>query len=208
VVVCGKAYLPKINATVPSGTDYKFYGNLMDITFSNDALYDTLYLNTNYIVTPAGYEIYSIGNRTVPLHKTISVSLKPRKAYPKQPDVAVYRVSTRGNTYLGGDWVNDRINFNTREFGDFMVLRDSIAPSIKSVYVNGTTARFKIRDELSGISTYEATINGEWVLMHYDNKNSVIWSENKDKNVPMKGLFQLVVTDNAGNKSTFKQTIP
>ncbi len=208
IVVCEKSFLPKINATVPSGTEYKFYGNLMDITFSQDAIYDTVYLNTNYTLTPAGYEIYTIGNKAVPLNKTISVSLKPRTSYPKQPNMAVYRVNGKGNTYLGGDWVNDRINFNTREFGDFMVLQDSIAPTIKPVFVNSTSARFKIKDNLSGISVYEATVNGEWVLMHYDNKNGVIWTESLNKSVPMRGLFELTVTDNAGNKSTFKQKIP
>ncbi|HEX6223903.1 MAG TPA: M23 family metallopeptidase [Chryseolinea sp.] len=208
IIACEKTLLPKINATVPSGTDYKFYGNLMDITFSQDAIYDTLYLHTNYTVTPGGYEIYTIGNRAVPLNKIISVSLKPRRSYPKQTNMAVYRVAGRGYTYLGGEWINDRINFNTREFGDFMVLQDSIAPTIKPVFVNPSSARFKIKDNLSGISLYEATINGEWVLMHYDNKNSVIWTESLNKRVPMKGMFELTVTDNAGNKSTFKQKIP
>jgi len=89
-----------------------------------------------------------------------------------------------------------------------MVLQDSIAPTIKPVFVNSTSARFKIKDNLSGISVYEATVNGEWVLMHYDNKNGVIWTETLNKSVPMRGLFQLTVTDNAGNKSTFKQKIP
>jgi Peptidase family M23 len=208
IIVCEKAFLPKINATVPSTTEYKFYGNLADITFSQDALYDTLYLNTNYKLTPAGYEIYTIGNKAVPLNKIISVSLKPRTSYPKQPNMAVYRVNGKGNTYLGGDWVNDRINFNTREFGDFMVLQDSLAPTIKPIFVNGSSARFKIKDNLSGISHYEATVNGEWVLMHYDNKNGVIWTESLNKSVPMRGQFELTVTDNAGNKSTFKQKIP
>jgi hypothetical protein len=79
---------------------------------------------------------------------------------------------------------------------------------ITPVYVNSSSARFKIRDYLSGISDYQATINGEWVLMHYDNKNSVIWSEQLNKKIPMKGLFELTVTDRAGNKSTFTQKIP
>ena len=208
VIVCEKSFLPKINATVPSGTEYKFYGNLADITFSQDALYDTMYLNTNYKLTPGGFEIYTIGNKAVPLNKIISVSLKPRTSYPKQANMAVYRVNGKGNTYLGGEWVNDRINFYTREFGDFMVLQDSIAPTIKTVFVNSSSARFKIKDNLSGISLYEATVNGEWVLMHYDNKNGVIWTESLNKNAPMRGLFELTVTDNAGNKSTFKQKIP
>ena len=110
-------------------------------------------------------------------------------------------------TYLGGEWVNDRIEFYTREFGDFMVLQDSVPPLIKPIYVNGSSARFKIKDFLSGISDYEATINGEWLLMHYDNKNSVIWSEMLDKKTPIKGMFQLTVTDRSGNKTTFTQKI-
>jgi len=89
-----------------------------------------------------------------------------------------------------------------------MVLQDSIAPTIKPVFVNSSSARFKIKDNLSGISLYEATVNGEWVLMHYDNKNGVIWTESLNKSAPMRGLFELTVTDNAGNKSTFKQKIP
>lgn len=207
ILICEKSFLPRINATVPSGTEYKFYGNLMDITFPQDAIYDTVYLNTNYTVTPGGFEIYSIGTRTVPLNKSLLVSLKTRKTYPQLPNVGVYRAAGRSYTYLGAEWVNDRVNFYTREFGDFMILQDSVPPTIKPVFVNNSSARFKIKDNLSGIAQYEANINGEWVLMHYDNKNGVIWSERLNKKIPMKGLFELTVTDKAGNKSTFKQKI-
>lgn len=208
IAVCNNLFLPKINATVPSGTPYKYYGNLMDITFPQDALYDTLYLHTDYNLTPVGGEVYTIGTRTFPLHKSVMVSLKPKMNYPNSPDIGVYRVSGKSHVYLGGEWANDRINFHTREFGDFMVIKDSIPPIVTPVYVNSSSARFKIKDYLSGISDYEATINGEWVLMHYDNKNSVIWSEALDKKIPMKGLFELTVTDRAGNKTTFTQKIP
>jgi hypothetical protein len=207
IVVCEKSFLPRINATVPSGTEYKFYGNLMDITFPQDALYDTVYLSTNHILTPGGFEIYTIGDRTVPLNKSLSVSLKPRKEYPKERNIAIYRVAGRSYTYLGGEWINDRVNFHSREFGDFMILQDSIAPSIRQVFLNSSSARFKISDNLSGIAHYEATVNGEWLLMHYDNKNGVIWSEKLNQKIPLKGLFELTVTDRAGNKSTFKQKI-
>ncbi len=207
ISVCDKWIAPKIKATVPSGTEYKFYSSLMDITFPLDAIYDTLYLNTNYTVTPTGKEIYTIGTRTVPLNKSFVVSLKTLKKYPQESNVAVYRIAGKGFTYVGGEWINDRVTFHSREFGDFMILQDSIPPTIKQVFINGSSARFKIKDNLSGIAYYEANINGEWVLMHYDNKNGVIWSENLNKKIPMKGLFELAVTDNAGNKTTFKQKI-
>jgi hypothetical protein len=68
--------------------------------------------------------------------------------------------------------------------------------------------RFKIRDDLSGIGSFEASINGQFLLMHYDSKSATIWSEQLDKSVPLKGKFELTVTDNAGNKSTFTRVIP
>jgi hypothetical protein len=207
IVVCDRTLSPKINATVPSGSEYKYYSTMANITFPADALYDTLYLNTNYTLTPGGNEIFTIGTRTVPLNKLLSVSLNPRKEYPRARNLAVYRVAGRGYTYLGGEWENGRINFNTREFGEFMILQDSIAPTIRPVFVNSASARFKIKDNLSGVDHFEALLNGEWILMHYDNKNSVIWSETLTKK-PMRGMFELTVTDNAGNKSTFKQKIP
>jgi hypothetical protein len=61
---------------------------------------------------------------------------------------------------------------------------------------------FTIDDAMSGIASYEATLNGEWVLMHYDPKKKLIWSELLDKSKPISGDFALVVTDNAGNKKS------
>lgn len=207
VTVCGKSASPKINISIPSGTEYKFYGDVMDVQFPLNAIYDTLYLNTDYTLDKAGNEVFTIGSRTIPLHKSIGVSLKPRKSYPIEKDAAVYRAVGKSYTYVGGEWINERIHFSTREFGEFMILKDFIAPVIIPITVNNQTARFKIKDDLSGVSTFEATINGQWLLMCYDNKSNIIWSKQLDPTLPLKGNFELIVTDNAGNKSRFVKKI-
>jgi hypothetical protein len=165
-----------------------------------------LYLNTDYI-KENGREVFTIGSRNVPLHKSIDVMLKPSKSYPNDKDFKVYRAAGRSYTYLGGEWINGRIHFSSREFGDFTILKDSVAPSIVPLQVNDQTARFKIRDELSGILTYEATLNGEWLLMYFDSKSNTIWSKQRDPKTPLRGDFQLRVTDNAGNESYFTKKI-
>jgi murein DD-endopeptidase MepM/ murein hydrolase activator NlpD len=208
VIVCGNSAVTNIKLPIPSGTEYSFYSDNMDIKFPINTLYDTLYLNTKYNAHKSGTEVFTIGMPTIPLSKTISVSLKPALQYSTEKNVGVYRVLGKGNyAFIGGSWSNGRVHFNTREFGDFTILSDSTPPTIRAIYVNGQTARFKIRDNLSGISTYEATLNGEWVLMHYDNKMNTIWTERYNKSIPMKGAFELVVTDNAGNKTKYTQTI-
>jgi hypothetical protein len=117
--------------------------------------------------------------------------------------MGVYRKSGRAYTHLGGGWENGGIHFATREFGEFTILRDTVPPTIKPVSVNSSAARFKIRDNLSGINTFEATINGQWLLMNYDSKSATIWSERLNKKEPLKGDFKLVVTDEAGNEATY-----
>ncbi len=207
VTVCGSSVSPKINISVPSGTEYKYYGEMMDVQFPINAIYDTLYLTTDYAIDQLGHEVFTIGSRTIPLHKSLDVSLKPAKHDLYQPGVAVYRISGKSYSYVGGQWVNGRVNFTTRDFGDFTILKDSIAPKITPQIVNNHAARFKIKDELSGISKFEATIDGQWLLMNYDSKSNTIWSKSLNPNIPLKGNFELVVTDNAGNKSRYLRKI-
>jgi hypothetical protein len=99
------------------------------------------------------------------------------------------------------------MKFSTKELGDFVLLKDSIPPLIQRFYCNGSNARFRITDNLSGIKKYEATINGEWLLMKYDYKTGALQMERLDKTTPLKGDFELKVTDRSGNERTYKQKI-
>ena len=207
-VICGKTINFNLKAAIPPGTDYKYYGEWAEVNFPSSALYDTLYLATNYRTESNGTEIFSIGNRTIPLNNSLNVSLQPKVEYLKNKNPAVYRVSGKSYTYLGGTWSNGRINFTTRELGDFTVLYDVTPPAIKPVYIDSMSVSFKIRDDLSGIASYEAYINGEWLLMHFDDKSDTIWSERLDKKNPLKGKLEIFVTDQMGNRQAFNRYIP
>lgn len=209
VVVCGnRSITPKIKASIPSGSEYKFYNDFIDAQFPINALYDTLYLSVDHQLKKDSSEVFTIGNRINPLNKPILVSLRPVQPINWNKSTAVYRVNGKNVSFIGGEFVNGKVQFNTREFGDFIILQDTIPPNIKVLYTNSLIARFKIRDNLSGISSFEASINGQWLLLNYDYKNGMIWSEKLDKNLPLKGDLIFTVTDNAGNVSTYKHYIP
>jgi murein DD-endopeptidase MepM/ murein hydrolase activator NlpD len=207
VVLCGKASVTGIHAIVPSGTEYTYYSDIADVYFPLKALYDTIYFGVKQ-TTAGGKEIMSMGSPDIPLHTNLSVSYKPVYTYARDPDVAVYRVSGRGYTYLGGEWRNNRINFATREFGTFVILRDSVGPSISPLSVNSYGVRFRVRDELSGIASIEARLNDEWLLMRYDAKTASVQSEQLAPGQTLKGTFVLTVTDQAGNATTYTRNIP
>jgi hypothetical protein len=192
---------------VPAGTDYDYYSDVVDIKFQNGNLYDTLYLTVDHKINEKGYEEFTIGSLTTPLHKTISVTLKPKAAYTASKKTMVYHLEGTRFEYLGGEWNNDKIRFDTHELGQFTLLTDSLPPGISRVYCNSRTARFRISDNLSGISNYSATLNGEWLLMKYDYKTGILQSERFDKKVLLKGDFELTVTDRAGNEKIYKQKI-
>jgi len=205
VVTCAGTLRFNFKDEVPSGTEYKFYDDLVDIQFQENSLYDTLFLNVSRTEKDSS-EIFSIGSRLVPLFKPLDILLKPKSKYPDNGKTAVYRVGN-GNAYIGGKWSNERIRFSTRELGDFQILEDTIPPTITRISINGNSARLRIRDGLSGISYFEANLNGEWLLMNYDYKSGIIQSEKLDKKKPLKGDFQLKVVDQAGNERIFKQKI-
>lgn len=191
---------------IPSETDYTYYSDILDVEFPKSSLYDTTFLTVSYD-TLQGKESFKIGNRLVPLHQSIGITLKPHLNYTPTKDLGVYRKEGNSYSYLPAEWKNNRIRFNTREFGEFVIRRDTLAPTITPVSVNATSARLKIRDNLSGISYFEANISGEWLLMVYDYKTGYIKSEKPDKAKPLKGDFELKVVDNAGNEKIYKQKI-
>ncbi len=191
---------------IPSETDYTYYGDLLDIQFPNHSLYDTTFLSVKYD-TIQGKEYFKIGNRLVPLHQSVSITLKPHFNYTQTKDLGVYRKEGNSFSYLPAEWRNNRVTFATREFGEFVIQRDTIPPTITNLSINSSSARLRIKDNLSGISYFEANINSEWLLMVYDYKTGFIKSEKIDNSKPLKGDFELKVVDNAGNEKIYRQKI-
>ena len=64
---------------------------------------------------------------------------------------------------------------------------------------------FEIEDELSGIGHYEAKINDQWVLLHYDYKTKTLYHDLND-GVAIKGNNNLIleIKDKMGNSTIFE----
>ncbi len=111
------------------------------------------------------------------------------------------------NTYRKGNTYSSR----TRSLGDFKLVRDSIAPKVRAgnfrkgqMLSNFRYLRLYISDDLSGINTYEARIDGQWVLMEYEYKNGSLTFDFDDLEFEgSKHDLEVKVTDNVGNSTTF-----
>jgi hypothetical protein len=119
----------------------------------------------------------------------------------------VYQQSSNGGkSFVGGTWEGGAIRFKTRNFGTFILAEDNIKPTITPIRVNSSEMRFTIKDNLSGIKIFEAKINDKWVMMRYEHKQAVIWSDKLDEQ-PFRGSVVLRVTDQTGNVAEWKGTI-
>jgi hypothetical protein len=92
------------------------------------------------------------------------------------------------------------------------LFEDSTPPSIKPKNFkdkqwvsNFRYLELEITDEETGIDSYRATVNGEFILMEYDYKtNTLIYDFNDDKISNTKNELKVVVTDKVGNTSIFE----
>jgi len=193
-------------AMVPPGLDYKFYNEIADISFQKNSLFDTLYMTIGYSTNEQDMEIFNINQSSEPLKSSIKVTLKLKQNYSSKS--AVYAVDANQNlSYVGGDWEGNFITFRTSSFGNYTLASDSIAPVITPIILNRNNITLKIEDKLSGIKEFRANLDGKWLLMNYDYKKKLIWSEKLNPDDVLKGDFILKVSDNANNESIYKTKI-
>jgi hypothetical protein len=207
VNVCNGIEQLGISMAVEAGNAYDFYQPAMHIHVPKKALFNTAYLYTAYDHR-GNEEIFTLHENTIPLRSYLTVALKPLNAYPEKEKTSVYAIDDDGEfSYMGGSWHGEEITFRTRDFGKYTLVTDTEAPTIRPANISANNLRFTIKDKLSGIKDYDAFVNGEWILMHYDYKRDLIWSDKLDTNKPFAGELRLVVTDNAGNREVYTSSI-
>ena len=91
-------------------------------------------------------------------------------------------------------------------------MKDDRGPKIKhfkskNVKVNNlqNQIQLKISDKLSGIKSYTASLNGDWILLEYESKTKTLTHNLSDGIVKEgKNDFRIEVTDNVGNSTIFE----
>jgi len=205
VNLCHKMLYFNFGAMIPPYRPFTYYHPQLEIKFKKKTLFDTLYFEHNYESVPeANMEIFYLSDILIPMRNNAEITLKPQFVYQPKEKTAVFSINGKNKyNYFGGDWDQNGITFKTRDWGKYTLLVDSVPPTIKLLIKNQDRLSFRIKDELSGIAEYQAEVNGSWVLMNYDYKKDLIWSEKLDPNIPFQGKLILKVTDNLGNENIY-----
>lgn len=203
IMLPGENYIAsKVNAV----TKGKFH-----IYMPADALYENTYLDFR-----ASNDTLFLHKDHVPLHKNISVSYDLNASGLENPDkYFIGRIPDWGKPkHYKTELKNNKLTINTRDFGDYTLFKDTTPPTVRPINFsdkkwisNNETLRIKIEDDLSGIASYRATINGKFILMEYEYKDDSLtyyFSDNIIKDT--ENNLKLIVIDNVGNSTTFETT--
>jgi hypothetical protein len=204
--ICSEVVILNIKALIPAGQEQLFADPKVQIRFEKQTVLDDLFLRIKHSGSPSNPQL-EINDGNEYLWNAMDVTWDVSGFTGNKNSYYVYQQSSSGSkSFVGGIWEGNTIRFKTRNFGTFVLAQDNVKPSISPVKVSGSELRFTIRDNSSGIQSFEATVNGKWVLMRYEHKQAIIWSEKLDEQ-PFKGSVNIKVTDRAGNITEWNGTL-
>lgn len=155
---------------------------------------------------------YSVISPYEPLHAEFTISIRADHVRSHLRDKLVVvrydpdkeRIFSEGGTYENGF-----VTAKSLYLGHFAVMADTVPPSVGVIdFAEAMKGRsqfsMRISDALSGIKEYYPTIDGEWVLMEYDAKNSRLTCHYDPRRMTRgQHEFSLRVTDEVGNEKVF-----
>lgn len=201
---------------MPFNRQNRFISENIKISIPSGALYDTL--KFSYKLIPGSEEMLSdlhqVNNVFTPVHKAYSLEIKPMiiPAGMESKMLIVQMGDEQNLSSLNSTWNDGYLTAEVMSFGSFCVGIDTIPPVINP---NGLDSgndmtgrkeiRIKIKDDLSGIKSYEPQIDNNWALFEYDQKNDVLIYRFDEKRIKRNSEhhLELKVSDNKENTSYF-----
>ncbi len=182
-----------------------------------NCIYESIYFEYKKTKGASKYfsDIHHIHNMETPIHSAYSLQIKVTQKVSGQTDkLLLARIDEKGNlSSEGGTFENGYVKAQIRNFGNFCIVMDTTAPTVKFMNYNKEKGMFtgkkitvKISDNLSGIQSYRGTIDGQWVLMEHDSKQKTLsyFFDERLNSEKKQHLFELVVKDRKGNIKKLK----
>ena len=189
----------------------KFRKDGVTVAFPKNTFYNDLWLD--FDVTES---IAKVHEPTVPIHNNYTITFDVSKYSDlEKQQLYIASINKNGRTSYESTIKKDSTFYaSTKRLGKFTLLYDREAPSIQlhnfkdnQWISNHEKLQVKIFDYKSGINTYRAEINGEWILMEYDVATGLLTYDFNDKIfTDSKHELKVVVTDNVGNSYTLMAT--
>lgn len=204
---------PKVGLHFSHDEVNRFEGAGIVLNMSQNSIYNDLKFSYNSRKSDAKYtgDIHCIHYKETPVHLPYSISLTVDSIREdlKEKSVICSHSDDNEQSCLPSQWHDDTLSAKVRAFGEFGVVIDTIPPKLKPKHFfedmsNERFMSFTVDDSLSGVNTYNAFVDGSWVLLEYDPKNKMLIHYFDD--MISKGQHELliVVNDLVNNEKRLK----
>lgn len=193
---------------VKAENDHNYTKNNVSVFIPAKAFYEDFYMDFD-----VKDSVLYLHNPSVPVHTSITISFDISHL-PKDVLQKTFIAGFNGNriAYNNSYMEEGRLTAKVRGLGNFKLAQDNTPPKIFDIdFPTGKwlserqTFNVKISDDLSGIATFDAWLNGKWILMHYDHKKRRLFHNFSDGIVSDgRNDLKITVTDNVGNSTTFE----
>ena len=183
----------------------------IDVYIPKGSLYDDIYLDIVF-----EDEKVKVHEDVVPIISNISIGFDVSKYKPEDREqLFIARLNKWGNpNYSTTSKDGERFTTKTRTFGTYTLATDKNAPRVSPVNFkdgqwisSNKDLKVRISDDLSGIKSYKATVNGKFILMEYEYKNNLLTHDFSDGVVTdTENQLQVEVVDNVGNTTIYEAT--
>ncbi|RYE33849.1 MAG: M23 family metallopeptidase, partial [Sphingobacteriaceae bacterium] len=208
-----KSSVPNVLETPVIGTNFfkanqqnTFATSQVKVIFPQGVLYENL--DFAYSTLPrktGGYSVvHRIHNRFTPLHDQADLWIKPDVSLGNYADKAL--IINTGHGAQGGFFKDGYVKTKIKSFGDYYIALDTLAPVIAPVNIsegkNMAALKYlslRIGDNLSGIKTYNAYLDGQWIVLEHDYKSKLFRYFFDEHCLPGKHQLEVVVTDQKEN---------
>lgn len=192
---------------INSGEDFTFNTKSIDVMIKKGNLYSDCYFIFKEILEENKNNSYLIGDANYPIHKEVSISIKPDYYINSDKNtLAIGQLKNNNWSYIKSYWKNEKLHGTIKKFGTFTVIEDKIKPTIKVINLkedmkDEKSIKFKVRDNFSGIDYYEASLNGEWILLEYDAKYNLLEHFFYEEPTNNEKKLILTIKDGLGNSN-------
>jgi murein DD-endopeptidase MepM/ murein hydrolase activator NlpD len=180
------------------------------------ALYDSLCFHYGGRTKKKGFisDVYKIQDPYTPLQASMDISIKAGIPERLRDKVLLARINDKDEIISeGGNWSEGVVKTRSRNFGDYGIVVDTIPPALGTLQWSDKKnqgsrgIKLRIEDKLSGIKSYRGNLDGNWILMEYDEKSGNLFHEYEENLNPGKHIFNITVFDNKNNVSTMEENI-
>lgn len=165
--------------------------------------------STVVVLSPA----YRVLDAKTPMRKAATVTIRTHIPDSLRLKTVMAARTWRGYAAsLGGKVEHGEITISTRTAGDYFVVADTVAPTIRPFFREGADLKqdnritFRVADNFTGIASYRLEIDGEWrPIDRYPSRGTLVFHFDRPATGELHRV-RLVVYDGVGNRTTWQGT--